>query len=192
VVLGATGNQKARAAPKGSDYEYFVCMGRKRGECDLPYLPAFLVEDYVVEYYRDMRVEDELTASVRSAVRDAVADEQAAIGELHKALEKKLADLDKREERLIDLAEEGLPQQKIRERLNKLREERAWLEADVAQSSTALAAGAETLESCIELAADVRQLYIAATDEARSALNDAIFRRLYIGEGCINQAELRA
>ena len=124
-------------------------------------------------------------------VHAAVADEQSTLRELHAALKKKLADIDKREERLIDLAEEGLPQHKIRERLNKINEDRARLEADLNQSGAALAVGASLLEDAIRLAADVRQLYADAENTARAALNDAIFKRLFVDEGGVRGAELR-
>ena len=180
-----------RATAKGGEYDYFVCMGRKRGECDLPYLPASLVEDHVVRHYGTLHLSDGFVQTVIDGVREAVADEQSSIRELHAVLPRKLADLDKREERLIDLAEDGLPQDKIRERLNTLRTERARLEVDVTQSGAALAAGAEVLEACIQLAADVRELYVAANDEARGALNDALFRRIYVDEDGVHGAELR-
>ncbi|HEY0890884.1 MAG TPA: hypothetical protein VGE38_14855 [Nocardioides sp.] len=84
-------------------------------------------------------------------VHEAVADERVTLHELHAVLTRKLADLDGQEERLIDLAEEGLPQHKIRERLNKINEERARIEADVKQSGTALAVGASMLRALCDL-----------------------------------------
>ncbi len=180
-----------RATAKGSEYDYFVCMGRKRGECDLPYLPAELVEDLVVQHYGTLHLSDEFIVTVTRGVREAVADEQASIRDLHAALRKKLADLDKREERLIDLAEEGLPQHKIRERMNKLREERARLEDHLGQSGAALVVGARVLDTCVRLAADVRELYAAADDRPRADLNDAIFRRMFIDEEGVRRADLR-
>ena len=125
------------------------------------------------------------------AVREAVADEQASIRELRGALEEKVAELDKREERLIDLAEQGLPQHKIRERLNQINQDRARLEEDIRESGSALAAGADVLEVCLHLAADVRELYAAAVDSARRELNDAMFLRLFLDEDGIHGADLR-
>lgn len=180
-----------RAHAKGADYDYFVCMGSKRRECDLPYLPAALVEDLVVRHYGTLHLSDEFVATVMGNVREAVADEQAGAGDLHAALERKVAELDKREERLIDLAEQGLPQHKIRERLNQLNQERARLENDLLQSGTALTAGAEVLEACLSLAADVRELYVLAVDSARRELNDAMFVRLFLDEDGVHGADLR-
>ncbi len=179
------------ANAKGNEYAYFFCMGRRGGECDLPYLPAELVEDYVVRHYGTLHLPEGFVTCIVDNVHAAVADEQSTLRELHAALKKKLADIDKREERLIDLAEAGLPQHKIRERLNKINEDRARLETDLNQSGAAVAVGASLLEDAIRLAADVRQLYADAEDTARAALNDAIFKRLFVDEGGVRGAELR-
>lgn len=180
-----------QANAKGNQYAYFFCTNRKSGTCDLPYLPAELVEDYLVRHYGTLYLPEDFVTCIVDNVHDAVADEQSTLRELHAVLKKKLADLDKREERLIDLAEEGLPQHKIRERLNKINEDRVRLESDVNQSGAALAVGASILEDAIRLAADVRTLYADAEDSARVALNDAIFRRVFVDEDGVRSAELR-
>lgn len=143
---------------RGGEYEYFVCLGRQRGACDLPYLPAASVEDYVVQHYATIELPDDFVSTVTGCMEQALADEQSTLQDLHNTLEKRLAELDTREERLIDLAEAGLPQQKIRERLAKLREDRVRLEAERNRSGSALAAGAKTLGDAIKLIHDVDAL----------------------------------
>ncbi|MEI2821315.1 MAG: hypothetical protein V9E81_14400 [Marmoricola sp.] len=90
---------------------------------------------------------------------------------IHQALTKKLAQLDKREERLIDLAESGLPQDKIRGRINSLRSERARLNGELAQTGEELATGAERLLAAVALLQDVPQLYETAVDPVRGLTN---------------------
>ena len=180
-----------RAAGNGGEYEYFVCINKKKGLCDLPHLPTELVEDHVVEHYAAVELPSDFAELVTANMHEALADEQASLRELHASLTKRLADIDKREERLIDLAEAGLPQDKIRERVNALREERLRLEADHAHSGAALATGADVLTECLGLLADVRTLYRNANDEARGALNDAIFARILIGEDGVHGADVR-
>lgn len=174
---------------KGS-YEYFVCMARQRGECDLPHLPALLVEDYVVRHYETIDLPEDFVAVVTKAVTDAITDEQSSLRELHASLEKRLREIDAQEERLIDLAVEGLPQHRIRERMNKLRADRARIEADQKQTGATLAVGAEVLQDAMQFIQDVAALYRSARDEARGHLNDAFFSRLYIDEDGIHGDEL--
>ena len=116
---------------------------------------------------------------------------QSSIRELETVLTKRVIDLDKREERLLDLAEQGLPQHKIRQRINQLREDRERVEAERNHAGKALATGAELLEECLALLADVGAIYRQANDAARSSLNDANFKRLLLDEDGIHDAEVR-
>ncbi len=175
---------------RGGEYEYFVCLGRQSGACDLPYLPVVLVEDYVVRHYASIELPDDFIATVTGCMQEALDDEQATLRDLNATLEKRLTELDNREERLIDLAEAGLPQQKIRERLTRLREDRARIEADRDKGGAALAAGAKSLGDAMQLIRDVAALYREATDQARSHLNDAFFKKLYVDENGVQDDEL--
>lgn len=175
----------------GGTYGYYFCMARKRGSCDLPYLPIGLVEEYVVRHYRTLGLPENFAALMREQIAGALADEQASLRELNESLTKRLAELDQREERLIDLAEEGLPQSKIRARLNKLREDRVRIEQDRQQSGAALQAGATLLTEDLALVRDVPGLYANALDPARGLLNDAFFKRLFVDEEGVVDTQLR-
>ena len=183
VYTQATGN--------GGQYEYYFCVNRKKGLCDLPNLPVAMVEHHVVEHYDTLDLADGFASLVTHSMGDAMADEQSSIRELETVLTKRLLELDKREERLLDLAEQGLPQHKIRQRINQLREDRERVEAERNHAGKALAAGADLLEECLALLADVGALYRQANDAARGSLNDAIFKRLFLDEDGIRDAEVR-
>jgi len=175
----------------GTQYQYYVCIGRQKGECDLPHLPVALVEDYVVRHYGTLRLPEGFIDSVTTAISEALREEQGTLRELHGTLTTRLAELDTREERLIDLAEQGLPQEKIRARLNQLRQDRARIEADRDTSGVALAVGAEKLKTYLALIHDVEELYRDATDHARGLLNDAFFHKLYVDEQGVQGNELK-
>lgn len=176
---------------RGGEYQYFVCLARQRGECDLPHLPVELVEDYVVRHYDTIVLPADFIETVSESMQHALGEEQATLRALHVSLEKRLAELDAREERLIDLAEAGLPQHKIRERLSKLREDRVRIEADRDQSGSELAVGAQALADAMQLVHDVGALYREAKDHARGLLNDAFFKKLYIDEHGVQDSVLK-
>ena len=175
----------------GTQYQYYVCIGRQKGECDLPHLPVALVEDYVVRHYGTLRLPENFIGTVTNAISEALREEQATLRELHDTLIARLSELDTREERLIDLAEQGLPQEKIRARLSQLREDRARIEADRDTSGAALVVGAEKLKTYLRLIHDVQRLYRDATDHARGLLNDAFFHKLYVNEQGVQGEELK-
>ncbi len=176
---------------RGTTYQYYVCIGRQKGECDLPHLPVALVEDYVVRHYGTLRLPDGFISTVNAAVDEALSQEQVTLRELHDTLTTRLAELDSREERLIDLAEQGLPQEKIRARLAQLREDRARIESDRDSSSLALSVGADRLTRTMRLIQDVEGLYRDATDHARGLLNDAFFLKLYVNEQGVQDQEFK-
>lgn len=175
----------------GGLYEYYFCVNRKKGTCDLLNLPVPLVEQHLVEHYDTLDLSDDFTNLITTSINDALANERSSIRDLETALTKRLADLDAREERLLDLAEEGLPQHKIRQRINQLREDRARIEAERREAGTAITTGADVLDQCLALLGDIGQLYRQANDPARGSLNDAIFKRLFIDEDGVRNTEVR-
>lgn len=183
-------NKLVYTVAKGQ-YEYYVCLGRQTGACDLPHLPTELVEDHVVRYYDTLGLSQDFVTEVTMSVRDAVRDEQSTLGELQASIQTQLAELDKREERLIDLAEDGFPQQKIRDRLAAIRADRVRIESDSAKSSAALEVGAQALAEAMRLIEDVARLYREGTDHSRSLLNDAFFKRLYVDEAGVDGQVMR-
>lgn len=138
-----------------------------------------LVEQHVVDHYDTLDLSDDFT------------NEQSSIRDLEAALTKRLNDLDAREERLLDLAEEGLPRQKIRQRINQLREDRARIESERREAGAAITTGADVLDQCLALLGDTGQLYRQANDLARGSLNEAIFKRLFIDEDGVRTTDLR-
>ena len=52
---------------RGTAYDYFVCGARHEGgSCELPYLPAHLVEHYVAEYYlKEVKLDAERVATLQ-------------------------------------------------------------------------------------------------------------------------------
>ena len=172
-----------QASGVGGRYNYFVCMNRQRGVCSLPHLPVWSVEDHVVDYYDTIGLPDDFIQLMQAHVEAAVADEQAGLRAYTEQIQKRLHDLDQKEERLLDLAADGeLPQTKIRFRLSALHLDRQRLTADLARSGEELAAGASALTKAMAMLKDVPQVYAQATDAVRGLLNDAFFKRLWIDQ----------
>ncbi len=172
-----------QASGVGGRYNYFVCMNRQRGTCSLPHLPVWLVEDHVEQYYTQIDLPDDFVETMTTHVDAAVVDEQAGLRAFTEQIQKRLRDIDQKEERLLDLAADGeLPQTKIRSRLTKLHLDRQRLTAELSRSGQELAAGAAALTRAMTMLQDVPQLYVSAPDPVRALLNDAFFKRLWIDE----------
>lgn len=165
----------------GTRYGYFFCRGRQEGFCDLPHLPSWQVEDAIEEHYRTVLVSGDFAAAVREQIEAALADEQKLTEELRAQLNRQLAKLEAREQRLIDLAADGLlDRSKILARSNAIKMERVRIEARMADTSVELAVGAERLRTCLDLVTDPVTLYAGATDDIRRQLNETFFQRFYL------------
>jgi site-specific DNA recombinase len=164
-------------------YGYFFCRGRQDGFCDLPHLPSWQVEDAIEDHYRALPIPQGFAAAVRELLDAALADEQRLTRELHDQLTRQLAKLDAREQRLIDMAADGLlDRSKILARSNAIKMERVRIEARMADTGSQLEVGAARLRQYLDLAMSPEKLYMRAPDDARRQLNEAFFRRFYLDD----------
>ena len=167
----------------GNLYGYFVCRGRQEGICTLPHLPAWQVEDAICTTYLQLALPDDFLTAVRSQIEATIADQLKLTREMHDKLRSQLGKLELREQRLIDLAADGLLERsKILEKSNAIRLERARIEASMVDTTAKLELGAERLRHCLDLAADPAALYADAEDATRGQLNRTFYERFFVGD----------
>lgn len=167
----------------GADYEYFRCRGRQQGYCDLPYLPVWLVEHAVEKTYATLALGRDFATEMHRRLDATLADEQRLVADTHANLTRELTTLDHREERLLDLAEDGtLSNDKVKERLRSLQLERARIREALTDTSAQLQAGAQALGAALELLDNPEQLYGRAPDDARQKLNQTFYAAIYLDE----------
>lgn len=171
------------AKGKGGTYAYYLCRGRQNGDCDLPYLPVADVEWYVAQHYTTMGLPSDFVTIIREAISVTMQEAKSNIQAMHTAYKKKLARLAAKEERLLDLAENGtLPTAKIQERLMAVAIERASAKEGLTQSADKLAVGAEILTTYLGLLETPYDLYQGSTEAARRDLNTLSFERLFLDD----------
>ncbi len=165
----------------GRRYFYFICRGNQEGGCDLPSLPVDKVERAVVDHYAVVAISGEHRKKLETLAADAVADAHSATARLRTSLRAQLADLDRQEDRYLDLiGDPDWPQDKIKARLQKVREDKQKTAHQLDNVLDDLTPGQEALRAALELLDRPRALYQAAPDDARKKLNRAIFNRLYL------------
>ncbi|GHG43797.1 hypothetical protein GCM10012320_08090 [Sinomonas cellulolyticus] len=175
VYTEATGN--------GGTYQYFVCLSRKQQGCDLPYLPVERVEDALVDHYKGLHLPSAFLDDLRTRIDTALADEQGSIREIHARVSRQLKELYAREERLVDLASDGLlPHQKIRAKLYETQFQKAKARDSLATTSAELAVGGNVLRTALELIHDPSGIYERLADSVRRLMNQALFERIYVDE----------
>ena len=167
----------------GQRYGYFLCRSRQSGQCNLPHLPVDLVEDAICRDYTRLQVPDDFATAVRDQLEAAMADQQRMTADLQASLTKQLAKLDAREERLIDLAADGvLTRSRIQERSNAIQLERARLQASLTDTTAELGVGAQRLRDCLDLVTDPTQLYNQSPDASRRQLNQTFYQRFFLND----------
>ncbi|BCK53215.1 hypothetical protein NWFMUON74_09870 [Nocardia wallacei] len=167
----------------GRWYGYFLCRSRQDGVCDLPYLPAALVGQAIVDHYATLRLPADFTTEVNAMLDAALADEQGTTRAMHSSLKKRLAELDGQEERLLDLAADGaIPQAKIKARLRRIQADRVTAEAGLTSTSAELSVGAQALREALDILSDPHAMYHDACDDTRRLMNQTFYDRFYVDE----------
>ena len=172
-----------RANGRGGKYDYYLCRGRQDGDCDLPYLQAHLVEAEVARHHSTLAAPADFSEQLADQLADALREAQTLTQDLHKKQQKRLTELDRREERFLDLAADtAMPTAKIQQRLRTVAAERERIEESLDGTERRLELGAEVLQSYLDLLDDPPGLYDDAADDVRRLLNETHFERLYVNE----------
>lgn len=168
---------------RGNVYRYFFCTGRYDHSCELRYIPIAQAEEAVERHYATVRFTPEFIAAVRADLAAMLDEQQTTTKLLHAQLTKQLRELDTNESNLIDLAADGgLPQEKIKAKLQEITRRRERLTARRQGVDEDLGTAAEIIETCLQLLEDPQALYQRCNDQQRRRLNQALFEALYIDE----------
>lgn len=165
----------------GTIHEYFFCRARQEGKCDLPYLPAYLVEDSVADSYSRLVLDEDFKQDVRRRLEEALLGEQKDIKEMYARYTNQLKEVEAKESRLVDVAADGiLPTSKVREKMHELRVQRSRIEDSLANIGEEIAVGGQLLTKALDQIADPKAYYEKATDKVRRLLNESFFLRFFV------------
>ena len=173
--------QQRSVGRHGGEYWYFCRRGTQDGTCDAPFAKVDNIEAAVEEHYKQIELSPEFISMVREQLDRTLRDEAKAEHLRRTQLEDRLAALRSKEDNLLDLAaDDSLPTERIRQRLREIGRERETVQEQLGAATADLNAGRAHIDTFLDLLTDIRALYIASSDDARRALNQAIFNNLYI------------
>jgi site-specific DNA recombinase len=165
----------------GELYFYYLCRGRQDGKCDLPYLRVSHVEQAVEAHYATVCLPAEFRERMRALFEDSALTRQVADQMHRERLLTKLDELDRQEDRYIDLAAEpDVPKVKIIEKLRAIRDERARVKNVLTETTARLDQGRAVVSRVLDNLERPRELYASAGLRSRQKLNRMIFGKLYL------------
>ena len=164
-------------------YEYFMCAGRQDGTCDLPHLPVALVEEAIQEEVDRLRLTPTEIAGLRDDAARHMERRLGAEKETHARARKELADLDVKEQRLLDLAAEGtLAADTVRERIAKYQVQRAGLRQRLEDTAGYIRQETETLLDYLTLLETPAEFYDRASERVKRKLLKAYFTHIWLDD----------
>ena len=165
----------------GRRYFYYICRGVQETDCDLPALPLHKVEHAVTDHYSHISISQRHRETLKNLALSAANDSKQTTAKLRTSLREQLTELDRQEDRFLDLiSDPEWPQDKIKTRLQKIRESKQRITHQLKDTTDDLEPGRAVLYAALELLDRPHDLYNTATDQARTMLNKAIFTRLYL------------
>ncbi len=181
------------AKGRGGTYAYFFCLGRnkKRTDCDLPYLPAELMEVKVIRHWQQRHLAPDLIELVRSSVTEERAERKQKDEKLLVTQRRRLQKLERQRQKLIDAyLAEAIPVADLKQRQQALAVEQRDAERLIELASVNHALFEERLQIALGLLEHCDRLYIGGSEKDRRALNQAFFSELYMDKDGVKRAIL--
>lgn len=166
----------------GRRYYYFACAGQKLHACDMPRLPAHLVEAEVERHYATLAIPAQAANQLRQAMDEAINSSQKSTAELRKALNNECKRLEALEDQYMELVgHPDWPQDKLTAKMRDIAIEKADLHARLAEADiTELINGHKTITALLDLLNDPQAAYRSASDDTKKYFTKACFTKLFI------------
>jgi site-specific DNA recombinase len=164
-------------------YLYFFCVGRqqKRTGCDLPYLPALDVEQAVEQYYRIIRIPQDVQETIRRGLR-ADLDQQRlrAAPEIAHARGRVTELEDERRRLARGVVTGAVPEDLAREEQERINRELSHAQRILATSEIVYIKIEDTLNRALALVGRCDEVYRLGGPQVRRMSNQFFFEQLLI------------
>ena len=185
MMMWANGN--------GGRYRYFFCRRKQLHQCDSRYVEGDAIESAVIEDYATLAFPAEMANELRLMMHQTLDEEEGATKLVHQQLTSELQRLDTQEENLLDLAADGgLAKEKIKERLGKIKRQRAKVSEQLSHAGERLEIGVALIENALLILNDPQKFYERMAPEQRRILNQAIYEKIYVIEDRITAVTYRS
>ncbi len=177
----------------GSQYAYFMCVGRhqKRTDCTQRYLPLELVESHIEEKWRNVRIDPEYADLLRELIMSEVQTRQAAAERDRNIARRRIQSLVEKQKKLLDAHyANAIPLDLLKSEQDRIADELAAAEALLAASQMTFDTIEANLSRCLAFLTNCYEAYLSAPQRVRRQMNQAVFERFLVDEDGSTEAEL--
>jgi len=182
-----------RSKGRSAYYDYFFCLGRhtKRNDCDLPHLPAAMVEQAVIAHYATVELGEAAAECIATATRQAIENYLKRAGGVADDQRKRITELERRRRKLLNAHLAGaVPVELLKESQAAINRQLANAGAALANTEIDRKTSERNLAIALGLAVRFQQAYQLAKAPVRRQLNQAVFEALHVDVDGISGATL--
>ena len=183
VVCAECGNRLiyTRANGNGGLYEYFICRGKQRGECQQPHHRVDAVSAAIERHYATVELSPERRQRIAAAVRDFCTVRQEATAPQVMAATAELARLKQQERKLLDAHyEDRVSRELFAEEEQRIRRQRIAAEATIARLQVDDDVLLGTLDEALGMTDRIQTAYCRANPIQRRLFNQSLFEAIWI------------
>ena len=179
------------ATGNGGRYSYFVCLGRKRGvACNLKALQVEAVERALERRWKIVRVNEHSKAGIRRVLSEDLEDERAEAETDRRVQQRRIQKLKDERQKLLDGYYAGaIPLDLLKTEQERIGRGLAQAEERLGKLTTTFDRVEDVITRAMAWADQLHLAYQAAEEPVRRLLNQAIFKRVFVGPDGVVRVE---
>ena len=171
-----------RSRGNGGEYDYFLCIGRhqRRNDCDLPSIPAQLVEEKLTDHYASMELGDDTVRMLHDKLIVGLQRQTNGAEKRARQQRTRITTLEAERRKLLQAYTAGAIE------LDLLKDEQARIQKQLADAGASLAATeihwetiVTNLKAALGLTRHFGTAYSIATNQTKRQMNQTVFEGVY-------------
>ncbi len=166
-----------KAHGRNGIYDYFFCWSRhKKLGCDLPYVPADIVEAQVESSYESVQLSGETLLKFRDSILRQMKEHLEGAEKAADRARKRILKLEAERRNLLQAyMAEAVPLDLLKEEQNRITRELAQAGGELANTEVDWETVSKRLSAAIKLVSQLHDIYIGASDATRKRINQAVW-----------------
>jgi site-specific DNA recombinase len=180
------------AKGNGGNYDYFFCWRRHRSRsCDLPYLPADIIERHVESTYQHIQVSGQVLLDFREHILGYMRQRLDGAEKLADAMRKRIVRLEAERRRLLQAHLAGaVPIELLKEEQDRISRQLAQAGAELVNTEIDWTTVERNVRAAIGLVSQLHDIYLKSEPVMRRRINQACWAGFDIDDDDVAGARL--